>query len=228
MNSTSPCGRILRPATLVLGALFTSQVAADIWPLPETTAYLSADRYWRLTVIPRELESQLAYFRDKVDGREPAGAASGNQQRQGQWRVVWDKPLLNEVSPADAVVSRSGQAVTFDNWHSLGYGLDVVVIYDAQGNVVRAMALDDFMPEQYIHTLFRSSSSIHWGGEHCITAFGERVVLRVAMPSLGRRAGPQYVEVPVELASGRVIGPRPGVWIVAIARAWIVDTLDRL
>lgn len=115
MNSTSLCGRIFRPATLVLGALPTSPAAADIWPLPETTAYLSADRSWRLTVIPRELESQLAYFRDKVDGREPAGAASGNQQKrargimehleQGQWRVVWDKPLLNEVSPADAVAA---------------------------------------------------------------------------------------------------------------------------
>jgi hypothetical protein len=237
MNSTSLCGRVLRPATLILAALFTAPAVADTWMLPETTTYLSADRFWRLTVIPRDLVSQLAYFEDKVDGHEPAGAASGSQQKRargimerfenGDWHVVWDKPLLNDVSPVDALVSSTGQAVTFDNWHSVGHGSDTVVIYDAQGNVVRALALHDFLPDDYIGALPHSVSSLHWGGEHCITGGDRRLVLRVAVPSLGfrRNAGREYVDVVVDLASGRITPPQGKAWMLARVRAWTVNAL---
>ena len=33
-------------------------------------------------------------------------------------------PLVNEVSPVTALVSDSGNTITFDNWHSVGYGDD--------------------------------------------------------------------------------------------------------
>jgi hypothetical protein len=240
MNSTSVCGRSLLPATWILAAFLTAPATADTWSPPGTCAYFSADRSWRLTVIPRDIESPLAYFQDKVDGREPAGAVPADRREKargvmehwekGQWRVVWDKPLLNEVSPVDAIVSSSGQAVTFDNWHSVGYGPDAVVIYDAQGKVVRALALDDFLPENYIRALPRSVSSIHWGGEHCMTADDKRVVLRVVVPSVQYRgdAKRQYVDVEVELASGRIIAPSGPAWVGALARAWMVNALSML
>jgi hypothetical protein len=99
--------------------------------------------------------SQLAYFSDKDAGRQVAGAVAGNAQKharglmehldQGQWRPVWDEPLLNEVSPVKAIVSSSGQAVTFDNWHGMGYGKDVVTIYELPFDVAtgQAVALDE-------------------------------------------------------------------------------------
>ena len=240
MNSTSVCGRGMLPATLILAAFLTAPATADTWFPPKTEEYLSADRSWRLTVIPRDIVGALAYFQDKVDGREPAGAVPGDPQQKargvmehwknGRWHVVWDKRLLNDVSPVDALVSSSGQAVTFDNWHSVGYGCDAIVIYDAQGKVVRALGLDDFLPEQYLRALPRTVSSVHWGGEHSITADDKRVMLRVVVPSplFRRDAEPQYLEVPVELASGRVIAPSGAAWVAALARAWMVNALSML
>jgi len=52
--------------------------------LPTTQAYLSPDRSWRLTVTPRTVTSQLAYFSDKVAGRRVAGAVAGNPQKHAR------------------------------------------------------------------------------------------------------------------------------------------------
>jgi hypothetical protein len=136
-------------------------------------------------------------------------------------------PLLNDVSPVDALVSSTGQAVTFDNWHSVGHGSDTVVIYDAQGNVVRALALHDFLPDDYIGALPHSVSSLHWGGEHCITGGDRRLVLRVAVPPLGfrRDAEREYVDVVVDLASGRITVPQGKARMLARVRAWTVNAL---
>lgn len=234
MNRTSVCGHGLWLATLAL-TLVTAPAVADQWLPPRTCKYRSADQSWRLTVVPRDIESPLAYFQDKVDGIEVAGAVPGNRQKtargmmerwkNGGWRVVWDKPLLNEVSPVNAVVSSSGKAVTFDNWHSMGYGPDTVVIYDVHGRVVRALALEDFLPGEYVRALPRTASSIHWSGGHYITADDQRLVLRVVVPSLEfAPAKRQFVQLEVELASGRVITPEGKAWSDALAAARVVNT----
>lgn len=211
-------------------SLVASTVTADQWLLPTTSTYLSMDRAWRLTVTPRAVTDPLAYFQDKVDERQIAGRVPGDLQKRarglmehledGQWREVWDAPLLNEVSPVEVVVSSSGEAVTFDNWHNQGYGADVVVIYDARGRVVRALGLPDFLPEKYIRALPRSVSSIMWGSQHYITANGKRLVLRVVVPSIeDRNENTKHIEMAFELSSGRAIPPDGKAWADALAAA---------
>jgi hypothetical protein len=69
------CISRIQLALSVLGiTLFAAAVHADQWMLPATQVYLSPDSSWRLTVTPRTVTSQLAYFSDKVRGR------------QGRWR----------------------------------------------------------------------------------------------------------------------------------------------
>ncbi|KRB02630.1 hypothetical protein ASD86_24375 [Lysobacter sp. Root690] len=217
---------LLRAAALsaLIGVLWTPPARADSWEMPVVKSYFSADRNWRLEVRPRPIASQLDYFQDKVDDRDNAGGRAGETQKTalatmqrlhaGQWRTVWDGPLLNEVAPVDALVSPSGQAVTIDDWHGVGFGPRVVVIYDAGGKALRSLALKDFLPKPYIATLERSVSSIRWGGDHRISADGRRLLLQVVVPRFGQRmsAEPDYVERQFDLSTGQ---PLPG-----DTRAW--------
>jgi hypothetical protein len=208
-------------AALILGAVALSPgpACADSWALPSTKTYLSCNSAYRLTVEPRQLENQLRFFEDKVAGVEPSGqSAAGRASPQGilerrtgadEWSPVWSGPLVNDVSPVSALVSASGDyVVTFDNWHSMGFGDDVVVIYGGDGRLIRSLALTDILPEAYVGALPRSVSSLHWSGEHRIE--GGRLILQVRVPEENDEpagdSGPAYVEAVIDLATGR---PRP-------------------
>lgn len=206
-------------AAVVAGAVafWPGPSCADSWRLPSKATYESCNHVFRLTVLPRQLEAQLQYFEDKVEGVEPSGQDAGglSQARgvlerrtgEGEWSPVWDGPLVNDVSPVSALVSDSGDhVVTFDNWHSMGFGDNVVVIYGREGRLVRSLALTDILPEAYVQALPRSVSSLWWSGEHRIE--GERLILKVRIPDdTGLGDGePHYVEAVVDLATGQ---PRP-------------------
>lgn len=220
----------------VFAALLLAPLAqADSWSLPEVEKYLSADGNWRLTVVPRELTSQLAYFQDKVDGRGNAGSAAAAPQasavgqmehrEDGKWRTVWQRPLLNDVAPVEAIAVNGGRAVTLDNWHGKGYGAEAVAIYDEKGALVRAMALRDFLPEVYIKALSHSVSSINWRGSARVD--GQTLVIPVIQPTMARQFGeerkrPRHVDIRFELATGeRVAYPEPE-WSGALAAALTV------
>jgi hypothetical protein len=43
------------------------------------------------------------------------------------------------VAPVSALVSEDGAyLITFDNWHSMGYGDDVVVLYRTDGTLIHS------------------------------------------------------------------------------------------
>lgn len=208
---------------VVLSLAAGAPAAADSWLPPRLETYASPDGQYRLTVIPRGLTGPLGYFEDKVDGKEPAGQRPGApteargllERRAGAgWETVWARPLVNDVSPVRALVSPSGDyVVTFDNWHSTGYGDDVVVIYGPGGTLVRKMALTDFLPQDYVAALPRSVSSMQWAGRHRID--GGVLLLAVALPDDDDR----FVEVRVDLATGQAEPPSGPVWEAAVKAA---------
>lgn len=209
---------MLRLLTLaLLGALFSAASAsADSWPLPERTTYVSSDRATRFTVNPRDLPDQFAQFSDKVEAKEPAGQrrsgatqASGKLERRvgASWSTIWEGPLVNEVAPVEALVANGGAyIVTFDNWYSTGFGDNVVVIYRANGSVVRSMRLTDILPESYVQALPASVSSLRWNGDHSLSSDGKQVILKVVIPTekAWRDKAEEYVDVPIDLATGQV------------------------
>jgi hypothetical protein len=214
-----------------VGILAAATAHADSWSLPKTEIYTSASGAARLTVTPRVPSSQLAYFEDQVRGNRPAGQRPGNRQASargrlerrganGRWMPVWEGPLVNEVAPVNALVAGAGEhVVTFDNWHSVGWGDNVVVIYDGAGRVVRSLALSDILPASYIAVLPRSVSSLHWRGEPRISPDGERLILSVVIPGTDLEAETEYVELEVMLADGRPVPPAGPAWERALARA---------
>lgn len=223
------------------GLVWLAGVAsADSWQPPTPEVYFSSDKAWRLTVTPRALVSSLAYYEDQVAHRAHPGARAGNLQKQaqgylqhrehGHWRAVWNAPLLNDVGPVSAIVSSAGRVVTFDNWGSMGYGKDVVVIYDDHGKPLRAMGLDDFLPKEYIEALPASVSSIWWGGKHHFSVDGQQLVLSVVVPATNQGIADdsdEHVELPFDMTSGKTLAPDPRAWAHALHEAHKVAAEQR-
>lgn len=211
---------------LVAGAFVSA--GADSWQLPKKERYFSPNKKYYLEVTPKKLESQLKYFEDKVEGRNNAGAlkeAKDNRAKgvfyarraDGRYSKKWEFPLVNEVSPVSALVSSSGNyVITFDNWHSVGYGDDVVVIYRSNGTLVKKFGLEDVLTEGDIETLSHSVSSIWWGGEHYIDETNGHLVLKVVSDGRGswkrdpakEGDGAKFQELKIELATGRPLEPK--------------------
>ena len=198
---------MLLPLVLLVATL---PALADSWSLPERETFDSADGQWRLVVIPKRLERQLAYFEGKVD-KAPDNRARAElfRKQRGTWRLAQRWTLVNEVAPVSALVANDGTVVTFDNWHAVGHGDDVVVIYRPDGSLVRKLALTDFLDDEDIFQLSRSVSSIWWSGRHRIDEENRAVVLAVEAQ--------RTEELPVSLETGtllvakRVLFPRPRV-----------------
>lgn len=217
--------------TLTTALWLCGPAQADSWLPPSTETYLSEDGKWRLTVVPRGVVNPLIYFQDKAAGRANPGAVAGGQRQptglmehqvRGQWQAEWNAVLVNETGPVGAIVSPQGAAVTFDNWHSVGFGDDVVVIYDGAGRKVRALALADFLPKGYVLALPRSVSSIWWGGGHGFSADGRLLILRVVVPQKEALIGsvrPDQVEIRLDMATGRVLPLESPTWDRALIAA---------
>ena len=212
--------------------LWAGAARADSWMPATRQVVYSANHHVRFTIDPRGVASPLRYFDDKVRGREPAGQQAGapdkaqgwleRQDAAGHWATVWRKPLVNDVSPVSALVANDGaHVVTFDNWHSMGFGDDAVVIYGPDGAVVRAMPLTAFLPEDYVAALPRSVSSLQWSGEHRLSPDERQVILQVVIPRADEEPGatPIYTTLALSLVDGRPIAPGGAAWDAALASA---------
>lgn len=202
----------LRTLALFLGTVsIAGGAAADSWTLPDTTRVCSRDGRHCAIVIPKPIESQLRYFEDHVNGAENPGAgpqkprtAKVTLQRRtekGQYKIVAAFPLLNEVAPVTVLVSSKGDVVTFDNWHSVGYGDDVVVIYRNDGTIVKQYSLEELLSKQTVENLPHSVSSIWWGGAHYLDEKAGQVVLLVAIEG-GEMHNAKYRTLRLDLATG--------------------------
>jgi hypothetical protein len=205
-----------------VGLLFGHVALADSWAMPETKTVLSAGGQFRFTVTPSEIGSQLDYFREEVAAEktgEPVErpAPLGLLERRGadgKWAPVWAGPLVNPVAPVTVLVADDGRhVVTFDNWHSVGHGEHVIVIYGPDGALVRSLSLTDLVSEDYMMALPRSVSSIYWSKEEGFSADGASIIIPVIVPH-GGGLGDEVETVPftIALADGAVTLPDVGVW----------------
>ncbi|GAB2508870.1 hypothetical protein [Lysobacter humi (ex Lee et al. 2017)] len=209
---------------------------ADSWLPPSERTYTSPGGLYRLTVVPRPLAGALPYFADKVGGREPAGKPSGSTQRHpvGRlewstargWSTVWQGPLVNDVAPVEAVVSDGGRFATFDNWHSLGYGDDAVVVYDRTGKPVRRVGLDALLPAAWIASLPRTVSSMHWRQD--VVVEDGVVVIQILAPGQSLMADePPTVDLRLGLDDGLPLAVQSTAWRDALAKAAKLDDARR-
>ena len=184
-------------ALLLLISFVGSSVIADSWGPPQKRNYYSADKKYCLEVIPRLLESKLN-FNDKDNY---ARAIFYVRESNGSYTKKSVFPLVNQISPVNALVSADGNyLVTFDNWHRVGLGDDVVVIYRSNGTLNKKFSLEDLFTEVDVKSFFRTASSRWWGSHHYLD--DEKNILHLK-PALEGRSR----EVMIDLASGQPLEP---------------------
>ena len=199
---------------LALGWIQTPPTHADSWHLPGPRFYVSPGGDVAVRIVPRGVSSQLHYFQDLVDGQENPGLPEGctleqpqaeiyRKNRSGSLDLKHTFQLVNPVSPVSALISDDGRfLVTFDNWHSMGHGDHVVVIYQTDGTLIRSMTLADLLTERDLIQLPRSVSSIWWSGQHVIDA--DDLVLRVTTCTRGdSRCQDPPADLRIDLATGQ-------------------------
>jgi hypothetical protein len=228
-TSSNPMVRACWLAALAVLLFVGGAAIADSWPPPKVETYGSLDGRWRLTTVPRGIRSPLAFFEDKVEGREPAGQSpNGSPEARGKLErvlgrdrriTVWNIKLVNDVAPVRALVSDDGDhVVTFDNWHMVGRGEHVVVIYGEDGRLVRSFTLEEILPDFWIKALPHSVSSTHWGGDHKLDDGVLR--LQVVVPQEGGlQEEPTFVDLAIDLETGQMIAPSGRAWDAALAQA---------
>lgn len=208
---------VMKQLFLVGGlALMVPAALADQWfpATPET--YTSSSGSYRLTVFPRELAGALPYFEDKVADKARAGQRPDGQPKceavlekleGSEYRRLWRKPLVNDVSPVSALVSdKDGRFVTFDNWHSMGWGDDAIVIYDNTGRPKKKFALTSLMSTKEFDRLPRSASSMWWSGEHEIDYDEVTVNVRIVTESGSQSTDEkQYRTIRLSLETAEVL-----------------------
>lgn len=145
---------------------------ADTWAPAKTKDYYNEDKTYFVRIIPRTIPekfwkwmnakpSQKRHFTPADTTTIPCHAIMYKKTKTGD-SLVWKKNLINQIAPVSAFVSNYGRyTVTFDNWHSMGYGVDVMVYYDYQGNLVKRHMLEDISPFP-INTYSTSVSCIWW------------------------------------------------------------------
>jgi len=207
-------GFLLAPF-LLLAAV--TAALADSWLPPQETTYTSSSGAFVFTVMPPSFEERDKYYNERykdkgnrpsteeLRGRFPCVGRLVNSKNHDE--TVWERPLLNDIAPVSALVTSNGNyVVTFDEWHSVGYGPNVVVIYGSDGKVIRRLSLADFLSKGHIASLPHSVSSIFWGAGHYIDEAQEKIILRVfESGTMFSEPSPEIREIQIVLATGEIV-----------------------
>lgn len=199
---------IVRPLIILCAVLFfaaISSVRADDWPMPAEKTVCSANGSFCLKITPKKLPAQLNTSSGKKVKENFCKAEFFAAQKKEKVTSIWTVRLVNEISPARAIISDDGKyVVTFDNWAALGYGDNVVAIYrGADGGLVKKLALTDFLTEADISNLPRSTSSIWWSGVH--TFDNDILLLDVVGPKNPGKDETANFKIRVKLENGEVL-----------------------
>ena len=214
------------PIVLIIILIFffclDSKSNADRWESPRKNIYFSENKLYRLIVYPKEYIQDEDYLSklilDKELKRESTDIRTFDQKElsqysnaacygfleekndQGAFDKIREVSFVNVMAPAEALISNSGDyIVTLDNWGSIGYGDDILVIYDQKGELVRRFSLKDFYSEQEIKNLNRSVSSIYWRGK--VTFVQEGAYLKITLKRI-KNLGINERDIFIDLNNG--------------------------
>ena len=166
--------------TCTLGNL---SAAPDQWDPPSTAFYPSKNKVYKFVVYPTKLTTSPESPNGAILMGETDSCCRGRMVKVGNNEkevTIWQGPLRNPISPVSAMVTDDGKfVVTFDDWHSVGMGSNVVVIYGNGGRTIANFSLSDFLNEEQINRLIRTTTSRWWEGEHCFSPDSKLLILQV-------------------------------------------------
>jgi hypothetical protein len=151
----------MRHALALALFLFVTQACADSWPPAKVAGIASPTGQIVVRVVPGSNLDAVYGFSGAQKGKA-ATAMFYRLDPRANYEKVQEVSLLNPIAPVFSAVADSGELVTLDNWHNMGVGNSVVVVYAHDGKVLRSYRLEDIYTEAEIKTFERSVSSIWW------------------------------------------------------------------
>lgn len=188
------CKRLVSAIVLLCVSL-AGFLLADDWPGAQVREVFSQNRQYFVRIKPGESWGETWGFAGAKIGKH-AEAAFFHEQADKGYRLERTIELLNPVAPVD-FVSNGGDLVTLDNWHNRGFGA-VLVLYHADGKLVKAYKLVDLFPKAELDLFPQSVSSIMWhAGPMYIDEDQETFYM-------GYRESPDYRDLSLNLANGSI------------------------
>lgn len=156
---------------ILLFSVFQSAFA-DFWASPEVKKFYSDNGKYIVEVYPTVIPQKYykwAFSKPKKKSKFSTQDTTIIYCHAILYKVketdtlkIWDNKLINRVAPVYVIVGNDGKSIiTFDNWFSTGYGTEVMVLYDQNGNLKKRYNLEDITPFPINEYMF-SVSSIHW------------------------------------------------------------------
>ena len=178
---------------ILLGLLISMIVKADTWDNPGVKTYYSENKEFKLIITPKITPEKYYQWNYYVSNKHPQTKKILRKKEKFMQNIseqdtiltpctaelfqikgtdsvlIWKRILLNDVSPVNAIVANDGSSVaTFNNWYSTGYGVNIFVIYDENGNTKKTYKLEEISPFP-LNDYPMSISSLHWNkGERYI------------------------------------------------------------
>lgn len=162
----------VRFVLLFILVLLAGKTSPDTWAPPSIRSYLSENGQFLLKVYPTEIPKNYYKWHSAKPKRKSRFSVEDTtivhchailyEINHTDTIQIWNKRLINRMAPSFAIVADDGKSVvTFDNWGSLGAGIDVMVTYGECGNMVKRYNLEEFSPFP-INNYLMSISSIWW------------------------------------------------------------------
>lgn len=134
----------------VLTLVFFNSVLiyADKWLPPQEAQFYSQNDRYQFTVSPKGFNSNDCH---------------GALKNVNTQEMIWETNLINPSAPCFVLISNDAQwVVTLDNWARLGYGDQVIVIYNAEGEMIKHEALEDRLSDEELKAIPCTVSSRWW------------------------------------------------------------------
>ncbi len=201
---------------IYLHLILCVHVCADTWAPPEPQTYCSSNKDYCFEIIPGDSMHQCQGILYAMD-------------EEGGYHQVWSSHLANAISPVSAVVSDNGDYVaTFDNWYRIGWGDDVVVIYGANGILIKKHGLEDILSADEIEKIPRTVASRWWGRGHMIDKEKKTLILKVVSNGeMPYSESAQFKEIRIDLRTGELAKNSSRVGTFPFMR-WIRELRDWL
>jgi hypothetical protein len=136
-------------------------VGADSWTAPEIAGHASPKGQWVARVIPGTDKGGVYGYAGEKRG-EAATAIVYRLVSSSNYAKHKEFKLLNPIAPVFAAIADSGELITLDNWHNMGIGKSVVVVYSPDGGIVRSLGLMDIYSPAELEKFRLSTSSVWW------------------------------------------------------------------
>ena len=148
------------------------QVKADEWESPKTNFYYSENKIFMLKVVPTDIPDKYYEWRSAKQNKKMKFTERDTtivhcyailyKKVVKDSVIIWKRNLINKICPMNASVSNDGKyVVTFDNWSGMGYGVDVMVVYNELGDLINRYKLEDISPFP-INDYLMTVTSLWW------------------------------------------------------------------